>query len=291
MAPFELASPRSLGEAIQLLHHADPAIRPIAGGTALMLMMKTGLFRPVRLVSLHAIEKRYAGIAAAPDGTLRIGAMATLRALERSAELHRHAPVIVRALKTLANVRVRNVATIGGHLAHADPHLDLPPVLAALDARLVIAGPGGERTIPVAAVFAGYLETVLAHNELIAEIIVPLQAGWRAVYAKCTARSADDWPSLGVAVALKTDGGAVTAARLVAGAAVERPTALAGAAALLCSAAPSDDLLRRVGEAAAAEAPIVGDQHGSAAYKRQLLRVHVVRAVRAALAEPAGAAA
>jgi aerobic carbon-monoxide dehydrogenase medium subunit len=290
MTPFELAEPRSLGEAIRLLDRDDPAIRPIAGGTALMLMMKIGLFRPVRLVSLQAIEDRYAGIAASPDGALRIGAMATLRAIERSADLRRLAPVIARALKTLANVRVRNVATLGGHLAHADPHLDLPPVLTALDARLVIAGPEGERTMPVSSLFAGYLETVLKYNELIAEIVVPPQVDWRAVYVKCTARSADDWPSLGLAVALKTDGRTIAEARLVAGAAVERPTALAGAAALLRGAAPSDDLLRRVGEAAAAEAPVIGDQHGSAAYKRQLLRVHVARAVRAALAEPAGAA-
>jgi carbon-monoxide dehydrogenase medium subunit len=288
--PFELAEPRSLGEAIRLLDRDDPAIRPIAGGTALMLMMRTGLFRPVRLVSLHAIEDRYSRIAASADGSLRIGAMATLRAVERSAEVRRHAPVIVRALRTLANIRVRNVATLGGHLAHADQHLDLPAVLAALDARLAIAGPGGERTISVASLFAGYLETVLGHNELIAEIVVPPQAGWRAVYAKCTARSADDWPSLGVAVALKTDGRTIAQARLVVGAAVERPTALVGAAALLHGPAPSDDLLHRVSEAAAGEAPVVGDQHGSAAYKRQLLRVHVVRAVRAALAEPAGAA-
>jgi carbon-monoxide dehydrogenase medium subunit len=289
MIPFELAVPRSLGEAIRLLDRDDPAIRPIAGGTALMLMMKTGLFRPIRLVSLHAIEGRYAGIAKSSDGALRIGATATLRAVERSAEVRRHAPIVVRALKTLANVRVRNVATLGGHLAHADPHLDLPPVLVALDARLVIAGPDGERTIPVASLVVGYLETVLKHNELIAEIVVPPQAGWRAVYAKCTARTADDWPSLGVAVALKTDGSTIVEARLVVGAAVERPTVLADAAALLRGAVARDDLLRRVGEAAA-EAPIVGDQHGSAAYKRQLLRVHLGRALRAALAEPAGAA-
>src|ERR1700732_4439996 len=104
MTAFELVEPSSLGEALGLLDRDDPAIRPIAGGTALMLMMKTGLFRPVRLVSLHAIEDRYGSIAASPDGALRIGAMATLRAIERSAEVRRYAPVIVRALKTLANV-------------------------------------------------------------------------------------------------------------------------------------------------------------------------------------------
>ena len=87
MIPFELAEPRSLSESIALLDRDDPAIRPIAGGTALMLMMKAGFFRPIRLVSLRKIEARYRRIAAGDDGTLRIGAMATLADLEHSAEL------------------------------------------------------------------------------------------------------------------------------------------------------------------------------------------------------------
>jgi carbon-monoxide dehydrogenase medium subunit len=284
MKPFDLVEPRSLAEAIGCLDRDDPAVRPIAGGTALMLMMKAGLFRPLRLVSLRAIEERFRRIAAEPDGGLRIGAMATLASVERSPEVARLAPVITRTLRGLANRRVRNVATIGGHLAHADPHLDLPPVLVALGARLTIAGPAGERAIPIEDLFKGYLETVLRHDEMIAELIVPPQAGRRAAYLKCTARSADDWPSLGIAVSLSAEGGVVRDSRIVIGAATETPTRLAAAEAVLRGAAIDDAILRRAGEAAAAEAAIVSDQHGSAAYKKQLLRVGLGRAARSALA-------
>ncbi len=117
-------------------------MRPIAGGTALMLMMKAGVFNPEKLVSLRKIESKYSSIAAGADG-LRIGAMTTLSALEHSADVKKHAPVITRTLLTLSNVRVRNVATVGGALAHGDPHMDLPPVLMALGATLTVIGPEG----------------------------------------------------------------------------------------------------------------------------------------------------
>lgn len=284
MTPFELLEPRSLREAAGLLDGAES--RPVAGGTAVMLMMKMGVLRPARLVSLRAVEQRYSGITAGPDGGLHIGALATLSALERSNAVTSHAPVITRALKTLSNVRVRNVATVGGHLAHADPHLDLPPVLIALGASVTIVNPAGERTVPLDQLYAGYLETTLARNELIAEVIVPAQAGRRAAYLKCTTRSADDWPALGVAVVLDADGGMVRSARIVISAATDTPTRLAKAEAALRSARVDDAVLRRAGDAAADEAGVISDQHGSAAYKRELLRVYVVRAVRQCLANP-----
>src|SRR5260221_10679933 len=188
MIPFELAEPKSLAEAIKLLDPDDAMVRPFAGGTALMLMMKAGVFHPTRLVSLGKIEKRYSGIAADKNG-LRIGAMTTLSTLEHSADVRKLTPVIARTLRTLSNVRVRNVATVGGALAHADPHMDLPPVLIALGASMTAVGPTDERTIPVEDLFAGYFETVLARNELIAELAVPPQTGRRAAYAKVTART------------------------------------------------------------------------------------------------------
>ena len=123
---------------------------PAIGRTALMLMMKAAVFRPTRLVSLRRIEPRYFGIEARPDGETRIGAMTTLSALERSAVVRERLPVITRTLRTLSNVRVRNVATVGGNLAHGDPHMDLPPVLIALGASIVAASPGGERSLKVA---------------------------------------------------------------------------------------------------------------------------------------------
>ena len=143
MAPFELLQPETLGEALSLLD--DEGAQPFAGGTALMLMMKAGVLRPARLVQLGKV-----GLDAIhANGNLRVGAMTTLGALERSPEVQKGWPVIARALRTLSNVRVRNVATVGGALAHADPHMDLPPLLAALGARVFLESRKGKRAIPV----------------------------------------------------------------------------------------------------------------------------------------------
>jgi len=285
MTPFELLEPRTLREAARLLDSGETPVRPIAGGTAVMLMMKMGVFRPTRLVSLRSIEKRYSDVEAGPDGGLRIGALATLSSLERSPVVKNHAPVITRTLGTLANVRVRNVATVGGHLAHADPHMDLPPVLIALGASVTIVSSAGERTLPLDKLYSGYLETTLGPSELIADVAVPAQGSRRAAYLKCTTRSADDWPALGVAVALDTDGAVVRDARIVVCAATDTPTRLAKAENVLRGARADDAVLRRVGEAGAAEAAVIGDQHGTAAYKRELLRVYVARAIKQALAQ------
>ena len=282
MTPFELLEPRSLREAAGLLDGAES--RPVAGGTAVMLMMKMGVLRPARLVSLRAVESKYSTIETTPDGGLRIGAMATLSALGRSPVVQSRAPVITRTLTTLSNVRVRNVATVGGHLAHADPHMDLPPVLIALGASITTVSPAGERTLPLDKLYLGYLETTLGRSELIAEVNVPAQGSRRAAYLKCTTRSADDWPALGVAVALDSDGAVIRDARIVIGAATDTPTRLAKAEAILRGARADDAVLRRAGEAGAAEAAVIGDQHGTAAYKKELVRVYVARAVRQCLA-------
>ena len=117
-------------------------MRPIAGGTALMLMLKAGVFQPTRLICLHRIEPEHGRITVGDSGELRIGAMATLRALEKDVNVAARLPVLARAMRTLSSVRVRNVARVGGALAHGDPHMDLPPVLAALGARVTIAGRG-----------------------------------------------------------------------------------------------------------------------------------------------------
>jgi carbon-monoxide dehydrogenase medium subunit len=291
MTPFELAEPRTLREALALLDPDDATVRPVSGGTAVMLMMKAGVLRPRRLVSLRTVDAGLAGVGVEPNGSLRVGAMTPLAALERAESVRRGWPVIARTLRTLSNVRVRNVATIGGHLAHADPHQDLPPVLSALGARVTVSGPKGERTVPVEALSTGYYETVLGRDELITAVTVPPLGTKRAAYLKCTTRSADDWPALGMAVALDTEGDArgtadavVRSASIVLGAATDRPTRLAAAEGVLRGARADDATLARAGDAAADELAIVGDTRGSAAYKKQLARVYLRRAVRAALA-------
>jgi aerobic carbon-monoxide dehydrogenase medium subunit len=268
MSPFELAEPTSLSQAIALLD--GEGVRPLSGGTALMLMMKAGVLRPTRLVSLRrlGLEKIEA------NGKLAIGAMTTLGALERSAAVKKGWPVITRALRTLSNVRVRNVATVGGALAHADPHMDLPPLLTALGASVTIAGPGGERTVPVEALYAGYLENTLARNELIIHVGVPALGKSRAAYLKCTTRSADDWPAVGMAVVI--DGEEV---RVVVSAATDKPTRLAAAEKILKGKADDPKAVKQAADAAAEEVQIESDLHGSAAYKKQLIRAYLGRTI------------
>jgi aerobic carbon-monoxide dehydrogenase medium subunit len=288
MTPFDLVEPATLREALGLLDPDDASVRPIAGGTALMLMMKAGVFRPTRLVSLRAVGT-LSTIDATANGELKIGAMTPLSVVERSAMVRRHAPVITRTLRTLSNVRVRNVATVGGSLAHADPHMDLPPVLIALGARVSVAGSAGERTIPVEELFAGYFETVLKRDELITDLSVPGQGARRACYLKCTTRAVHDWPALGVAVSLERDGDMVRDARIVVSAATEKPGRLSGAEQAVRGGHIGDALFRQVGDAAADEAELITDGQGSAAYKRQLVRVYVARALHAALEQTSGA--
>lgn len=284
MIPFDWAEPQTLKEAVALLDPDDPTIRPIAGGTALMLMMKAGVFTPSRLVSLAKIEDRYSEIRIDSAGALRIGAMASLSQLEQSAEAISRFPVMKRALRTLSNVRVRNVARIGGALAHGDPHMDLPPLLAALGARVSVMGQNGTREIAVEDLYAGYYETTLEKNELIAEAIVPALNGAKAAYIKVTSRSADDWPALNIGMRLEIDGGGrIRGARVVISAATEKVMRLKQTEGLLASAAVNDALLKQAGDIAVGEVSFLSDAHGSAAYKKELLRVYLARTVREAL--------
>jgi carbon-monoxide dehydrogenase medium subunit len=285
--PFEMLEPASLKEALSLLDPQEPTIRPVAGGTALMLMMKAGVFQPTRLICLHRIEPDYARITVGGNGELRIGAMATLRQLEKDSNVASRLPVLARAMRTLSNVRVRNVARVGGALAHGDPHMDLPPVLAALGARVSIAGPRKNREIALESLYAGYYETVLEKNELITAVTVPPLNGRKAAYMKVTSRTADDWPSLGVAVSFALADGAIREPLVVVSAATEKVTRMTAAENALRDAAPDDAALRRAGDAAAAEVQTLSDAHGSAPYKRELLRVYLRRAVRQALDESA----
>ncbi len=277
MRPFALSQPQSLSEATGLL--AADGVRPVAGGTAVMLMMKTGVFQPDRLVSLRGLGPEFSQISIGNDGFLRIGAMATLRQLEQSADVSRAAPVVASAMQRLANIRVRNVATVGGTLAHADPHLDLPPILIALDARLTMAGPAGKRTLAVENLFRGYLETALENGELITQVAIPPQGARSSVYLKHTTRSADDWPALGIAASVQIENGSVSDIRVAIGAATDTPRRLPGVEATLSGKPLDAASIARAADTAASEAELRSDARGSAPYKRELVCVFMRRAL------------
>ena len=280
VASFELVEPSTLAEALEQLDARDPGIRPIGGGTALMLMMKAQMFQPQRLVGLRRLDTPMSTIALDADGTvLRIGAMTTFSALERSPVVRELMPVVTETMKTLANVRVRNVATVGGNIAHGDPHLDLPPVWVALGAEALVVGRSHQRTLALEDMFLGYYETALAEGELIAELRVPIRPGWTSKYVKVTTRAAHDWPALGLALSVSFDTGRFDDARIVLSAATDRPTRLKSAETALRGSSFDLASLAQVADAAVDEAEIVSDSRGSAPYKRHLLRVHLTRAL------------
>ncbi|WP_028604462.1 FAD binding domain-containing protein [Ottowia thiooxydans] len=282
MTPFEYLLPYSLDEALSLLDPEDPGIRPVSGGTAIMLMMKAGVLTPTRLVSLHKIGEQHSAIQTNAAGELLIGGMARLADIERHPTVREKCPLLSQALRGVANPRVRAVATIGGNLSHADPHLDMPPVLSALSARVVITGPNGVRTVNAEDFCTGYYETVVKRDELVTQIIVPAQAGPGA-YLKLTTRAAHDWPALGIALVLKVVDGKVQSSNIFTGAATDRPTRLLQAQSVLEQQGLAEPALRAAGEAAVAETTLMEDAHGSVAYKSQLLRIALPRAVDNAL--------
>lgn len=280
MIPFDLQEPASLAEAIALLDPDDPSVRPVAGGTALMLMMKAGLFKPTRLISLRRLAGDLRRIHVDERGDLHLGALVPLSDLERSPLVAEHAPSVSETCRTLSNVRVRNVATLGGHVAHGDPHMDLPPLLIALGARARAAGPRGERWIEAANLFVGYYQTALERDELLAEIVIPAPApDASATYVKFTALSADDWPAVGVAAALRQRDGVILEAVLAVSAATERPIRLVSAEAAIRGKSASGGAFDDAAEAAAHEVEPLADLRGSTAYKREMVRVHVRRAL------------
>src|SRR5712691_3698885 len=272
MRSFDLVEPVTLGEAVKLLDPQDKSVRAIAGGTALMLMMKTRLFQPTRLVSLRRLDGELRGIRANESSGLRIGAMTSLAELEYSPMLASTYPAMSRALRTLSNIRIRNVATLGGHLAHGDPHMDLPPILLTLGARISALSKRGQRWIDVSDFFVGYYQTSLAKDELITAVDVPIQPPrvycW---YEKFTARSADDWPTVGVAVWYRVDSNVITEARVAVSAATERPLRIAAAEAALVNGGATSQVFSKAADAAADELEFIADLHGSASYKREMV--------------------
>jgi len=283
MRSFDLVEPATLEEAVALLDSQDKSVRAIAGGTALMLMMKTRLFQPTRLISLRRLNGDVRGIRMNEGGGLRIGAMTSLADLEYSPMLASNYPVMNRSLRTLSNIRIRNVATLGGHLAHGDPHMDLPPILLTLGARVSAISSRGQRWIGISELIVGYYQTSLAKDELITAVDVPAQPpGVCSWYEKFTARSADDWPTVGAAAWYCVNSNVITEARVAVSAATERPMRMVAAEAVLVNAPPTPQVFSEAADAAADEVQPIADLHGSASYKREMVRVHVRRALEKA---------
>lgn len=277
---FELHRPRSLDEATLLLERHDDA-HLMAGATALVLLMRQGLVRPTRVVSLR--DAGLSGARREPDGALWIGATTTIHDAATSPAVRAHSPALAASLAQVATVRIRCQATVGGNLAHADPAQDPPPMLIALDAEVEVARAGARRRIPLDAFFVDQFATALDPGELVVGVRVPpLIEATRATYVKFLPRTADDYATVSVAVALRVAGDRVTHARVALGSVGATPVRARHVEAALRGAG-----IEAVADAAALvrnEIDPLDDLRGSAEWKREMARVWTERAVRSLLA-------
>ncbi|MGH7389383.1 MAG: FAD binding domain-containing protein [Candidatus Rokuibacteriota bacterium] len=280
----ELLRPTSLKDALEMLRaHGEDAL-PLAGGTALVLMMRQRLIAARYLVDLTALPG-LREIAWAPRAGAQIGALATLGDVERSPALRGALPLLAETCATVGNVRVRNAATVGGNLAHGDYRLDPPAALLALDARVTVAGRAGDREVPLTAFWHGFEETALERGELITTVTVPPPPrGAAGAYVKFSALAADDWPCVGAAALVALDGdGRVTTLRVAVTAVNPVPILLEEAGALAIDRAIGPELVDEVARLAATRVEPIPDIRGSEWYKREVTAATVRDALERAL--------
>ena len=280
-------APTTVDEALTLLGEHEEA-KVVAGGQSLFVFLRQGLLQPSLLIGLKQIPELL-GIDAMPDGGLRIGAMVTQHALERSPLVTALFPALAEAVASVASPPVRRQGTIGGNLCHADPTGDPPAALIALGAEVEIAAVGNRRRIPVEALFVDYMETVVRRDELLVAIHMPApeeRAG--SAYLKHRIRGVDTaLVGAGVSVRLSGDEATIEAARIGLAGAGTTPIRAVEAEAALIGAATAD-AVGRAAQAAAAECAPLADTEGSEWYRREMVAVFVRRAAERALARARG---
>jgi carbon-monoxide dehydrogenase medium subunit len=284
---FEYHAPSDVPGAIALLQSYGEEAKLLAGGQSLIPLMRFRLAQPAHLVDIGRID----GLAdlKESDGFLRIGAMTREADLDSSPLIADRYPILTDATAVIADPLVRNLATVGGNLAHADPANDHPAVMLALRAEVVAQGKGGQRTIPIDDFFVDTFTTALAHDELLVEIRVPQPTPSSGGAYQKLERKVGDFAIAGVAahVVLNTQGGFD---QVGIGLTNVGPTPLraARAEAALLAAGPDEASLRRAGELAAQEAQPADDLRGPADYKRAVVRTLTVRALRRAIERARG---
>lgn len=281
LRPFALAEPESVAEAVELLARQEGDTRVIAGGTALVPTMRLGLVAPDRLVSLHRIP----GLSEirVSKGALELGAMASLAAVARHADLRAGWPLLAQAAGRVATPAIRSSATLGGNLCYAEAASDPAPALLCLDSQVRVADSVGERVVPIAEFFTGFYETAVAPGEVLMGVRVPaVPPGARSGYLKFCPRSAEDKPLIGVAALFVLDAAQrVGEIRIGLGGAAPTPIRARRAEATVTGQELSDRVIRGAAEAAAADAQPLSDLMGSADYRREMIRVWVRRLLTA----------
>jgi carbon-monoxide dehydrogenase medium subunit len=279
-AQFEYEVAGSVDEAIGLLQRYGPESRLLAGGHSLIPMMKLRLAFPEVLIDIHELDGdlRYVR---EEDGVLRVGALARHRDLLESPVVQERYTLLADAEKFIADPLVRNMGTVGGSFAHADPSEDLPAAFIALGSEVLARGPRGERTIAVEDLAVGPFETALEPDEILIEARVP-SAPQGSSYFKVE-RRAGDYASAALGVALWMSGDEIEEARIGMCSVGSTTLRARGAEEALEGQRPDGELYRRAAERAAEECDPPDDARGTPEYKRDLVRVLLVRALEQAV--------
>ena len=274
--PLALYHPTSLEETVGLLGSLDDA-KIVAGSTALTIMLRQRLIAPSALIDISRLPG-LDGIEVGQDA-ITLGALVRHRAVERHAGIRERLPVLAEVFGVVANVRVRNAATVGGVLAESDYASDPPAVFVALDAEVEVFGPNGARTIPIAEFFVAFYETAIEHDEVVTGVRVPIPAaGSGAVYEKFVTRSSEDRPCVGVAAVVRLGADdVVDDLRVSVGAAAETPQRFPDLETAAVGRRFEDGLLREIADGYAERIEALDDMRGSAWYRTEVTKVWIRR--------------
>jgi carbon-monoxide dehydrogenase medium subunit len=280
LPPFAYEAPTTVAEAVGLLaEHGDEA-SVLAGGQSLIPLLALRLARPAVLIDINGVAE-LSGLSTA-GSRVTIGAMTREYVAEESGTVAGEVPLLAAALPMIGHEAIRSRGTIGGSLAHADPAAELPAVARALDAEFVVRGPSGERVIPAAQWFEGYLTTSRQPDELLTEVRFPAAKQGTGVSFHEVARRHGDFAIVGLATSLILSDGVISEARLALTGVSDVPVRAAATEELLAGERPSAELFDEAARRATGDLDPPADLHGSSDYRKTVAAAVVRRGLRAA---------
>ncbi len=280
LPPVDYEAPETVPETVELLAEHQDEASVLAGGQSLIPLLALRLAHPAVLIDINGIAE-LSGVSAT-NGTVTIGAMTREYVAEESGTVADAVPLLAAALPLIGHEAIRSRGTIGGSLAHADPAAELPAVARALDAEFVVRGRSGERVIPAAEWFEGYLTTSRGPDELLVEVRFPAAGRGTGSSFQEVARRHGDFAIVGLATSLTLSGGAISDARLAFAGMSDVPVRATGAEGLLVGERPSAGLFDEAARYATSDIDPPADLHGSAEYRRKVAAALVRRGLRAA---------
>ena len=281
LSPVDYEAPGTVAEALDLLAEHQDEASVLAGGQSLIPLLALRLAQPAVLIDINGVEG-LSGVSAA-DGWVTIGATTREYMAEESATIAESVPLLAAALPLIGHEAIRSRGTVGGSLAHADPAAELPAVARALNAEFVVRGPSGERVVPAAEWFEGYLTTSRGPDELLTEVrFLSARPGTGTSFQE-VARRHGDFAMVGLATSVTLNVGTITDARLAFAGVSDVPARATAAEELLEGERPTAELFDEAARVAAADLDPPSDLHGSAEYRKKVAAALVRRGLREAV--------